>query len=313
MGNSNEQLATFERLRPRLFGVAYRMTGSVVDAEDILQEVYLAWSRQDPGPIERPDAYLTRSVVNRARDLLRSAQHRREQYVGPWLPEPLVGRANAESKAESEADGAEAKLAWVESVQIALLLVLDRFGPDERAVFILKEVFGYRYAEIAELIGKSEVACRKLGQRARAKVRDQRPPIDRDPARTQAVMAAFFVASERGDVETLTGLLRADAVLYSDGGGKVHAALKPVVGAGKITRFLLGIRKLRAGEQFGFELAWINDAPGIVLFADGQLDSCGTLDIDADGRISAIYFVRNPDKLRAVARSLGRSAAPDSN
>jgi RNA polymerase sigma-70 factor, ECF subfamily len=310
VGNSNEHLAAFERLRPRLFGVAYRMTGSVVDAEDIVQDVYLAWTRQDLERIEEPGAYLTRCVVNRARDLLGSAQRQREHYVGPWLPEPLVrrfDRATSSPGLDAEVEGADAKLEWVESLQIALLLVLDRLGPDERAVFILKEVFGYRYAEISEVIGKTEVGCRKLGERARAKVRDQRPPVVRDPARTQAVMAAFFMASEGGDLEALTGLLRADAVLYSDGGGKVHAALKPVIGAHKIARFLVGIRKLRTGEQFGFEPVWVNDAPGIVLFADGQLDSCGTLDIDGEGRISAIYFVRNPDKLGAVARALGRA------
>jgi RNA polymerase sigma-70 factor, ECF subfamily len=298
VGNFNEHLATFERLRPRLFGVAYRMTGSVVDAEDILQEVYLAWARQDHATIEQPGAYLTRSVVNRARDLLGSAQHRRELYVGPWLPEPLVRSADAET------EGADAKLEWVESLQIALMLVLDRLGPDERAVFILKEVFGYRYAEISEVVGKSEVACRKLGERARTKVREQRPPVASDPARTQAVMAAFFLASERGDVEALTGLLRADAVLHSDGGGKVEAARKLLVGPAKIVRFLIGVRKLRTGEALDVRLAWVNDAPGFVLLADGVVDGCGTLDVDSDGRVAAIYLVRNPDKLGAVARAL---------
>ncbi|NVB41922.1 RNA polymerase sigma factor SigJ [Pseudenhygromyxa sp. WMMC2535] len=289
---------TFEALRPRLFGVAYRMTGSVADSEDILQEVYLSWAQKAGAGVEvdRPAAYLTRSVVNRARDLARSAARRREHYVGPWLPEPCTEARCVGWPGTGQGRDAEAGLELADSLRMAFMLVLDRLEPDERAVFILKDVFGQPFAEIAEIVGKSEVACRKIAERARKRVRAERPQLDLDRERTQRAMFTFLAAVESGEIGPLTAMLREDAVFLSDSGGKASAARKPVHGGENIARLMLGLRRLQPADG-RVEPVWINDAPGLIMRTPAGIETCLTVDIDAQGQITAIYAIRNPDKL----------------
>ena len=298
----SDPTAVFERLRPRLFGLAYRMTGSIADSEDVLQEVFLSWSKQDRSAVVNPAAFLTRAVVNRTRDLMRSAVHRREQYVGPWLPEPLLSSVDSGAGA-----AADEQLELAQSLGMAFMLMLERLNANERAVFVLKEVFDYRFEEIAELVEASPAACRKAAERARKKVHADRPAPPVDHARTQAMMIAFMSASAEGDVGALTALLRDDAVLYSDGGGKIQAALKPIFGSDRIARFVFGVQRKQGGGVPRVSPAWINGGPGLLIHQRDDpeaLDSCVTMDLDDEGKIAAIYVVRNPDKLEPLTAAI---------
>jgi len=287
----------FEAERPRLLGLAYRMTGSSTDAEDILQEAFISWS-QARG-VEDDSAYLTRVVVNRSLDLLGSAKRRREVYVGPWLPEPVF----------TESPGAEHPVELAETLRLALLLVLDQLSPNERAVFILSEVFGYDHREVSEVLGKSEPACRKSLERARKKVRAGTQTLDASVSRSSAVMSAFVDALRRHDLEAMIAVLREDVILRSDSGGEVPAALRPIRGAPDVARMLLGLSQKLPPEAM-LKPVYVNDASGFLVEIADRVDTCVTADVDRTGRICAVHMIRNPKKLGGLATSRSHDA-PD--
>jgi RNA polymerase sigma-70 factor (ECF subfamily) len=284
-------LDAFVDLRGDLFGLAYRMTGSAADAEDVLQEAYLRWSRQDAGEVRNPKAYLTTIVTRLCIDTLTSARARREQYVGPWLPEPLVVD-------DDPAVGAE----MADSLSLAFLVLLEELSPAERAAFLLHDVFGVAYEEIAEALRRSQAACRQLVHRARQHVAARRRRFDADRARAGELTARFARACATRDVDALVALLAEDAVAWTDGGGKAKAAPRPVVGAGRVARFLSGISRDVAPEASVHQLR-LNGQPGLVISLGDEVRVVVVLDIE-EGRITGVRIVVNPEKLGAVARAL---------
>jgi RNA polymerase sigma-70 factor (ECF subfamily) len=292
----------FLQHRPLLFSIAYRMLGTVADAEDAVQETYLRWRRtRDAGEeIRNPKAWLTTTISRVCLDQLGSARVKREQYVGPWLPEPLSGVSP--DIAETAADH--------DSLSIAFLVLLESLSPKERAVFLLHDVFGYAFAEVADIVGESEAYCRQIAKRARAAMAERRPRFAADPERRDQLTAQFLHAVSEGDMPGLIATLTEDATVYSDGGGKVTAARKPVVGRDKAALFLTNIMRLApAGTRLQMEQ--INGQPGIVTFIDGVVRNVVTFDFDESG-IRAIYIVVNPDKLGPVAARLGANPPPAS-
>ncbi|MEV0913236.1 RNA polymerase sigma-70 factor [Streptomyces sp. NPDC049967] len=295
-----DQLA-FQQYRTLLFSVAYRILGTAVDAEDVVQDAWLKWSAADRSRVADPKAYLTRIVSNLSMELLRSTRRRRETYVGPWLPEPvLTGPATA--------DGAAA-----DSVSIALLVVLETLSPLERAVFVLKEVFAFSYAEIAEAVERAEPAVRQAAHRAREHVRARRPRFTTDRAVQRDVAERFFAAATGGDINALMELLSPDVTLWTDGGGKVRQALKPVVGLKSVAGWFaaLGTASYQGVEphEMRAEFTSINGGPGVVFHAPDRVLATMSFDFDPEGRISAIHNVANPDKLRAVTEGIRREIA----
>lgn len=282
----------FERERPRLRGLAYRMLGSVADAEDVVQDAWLRWSRIEPVDIAEPHAWLVRVVTNLCIDRLRAARTRREEYVGPWLPEPLV---------EAEALAAAAPSAALEradDLTVAFLLALERLSPLERAVFVLHDIFATDYAETAAMLGKSEAACRQLAARARGHIEAARPRYRLDEAQAKQLAAEFLAAVESDDAGRLGAMLAEEAVLVSDGGGKALAALRPLLGRDHVVRFLLGVaRKLAERGPVETRLTPINGQPGLILRGANGLTTIA-LEPDQSGCVAALYVVRNPDKLR---------------
>ncbi|MEO5924029.1 MAG: RNA polymerase sigma factor SigJ [Bryobacteraceae bacterium] len=274
----------FQTLRPHLFGLAYRALGSRADAEDVVQDAFLRWQSVDE-QVESPKAYLTTIVSRLALDQLKSARRKREEYVGVWLPEPVMTGASPEDTVE-----------MAESLSTAFLFVLEALGPEERVAFLLHDVFAYEYAEIAETLQTSEANARQLVSRARKHVRDRRPKFKVDPAQHRDVLQAFHGAAMRNDVGTLTGLLRQDAVLYSDGGGKASAAVNPVYGADRVARFFAGIAK-KATAEVGWKIEDSGGVPSLLLSDQGAVVTLITFDLDEDGRIATVLVHRNPDKL----------------
>jgi RNA polymerase sigma-70 factor (ECF subfamily) len=282
----------FHRHRPLLFGIAYRMLGRVVEAEDMVQEAWLRWRARDPAQVETPRAWLVAAVTRLCIDQLRSARHQRVDYYGVWLPEPLV-----ESGGERPDEAAKR----ADSLTIAFILLLENLSPDERAVFLLREVFDYDYAEIAKIIGKTEANCRKLASRAKAGLARHAEGRDRDAerapsARARSVVDTFLAATQTGDVADLVALLTSDATLLTDGGGLVASAGRPIVTADRISRFFVGVRR-RTRARVDFHPAVINRHPGALVYVGGKLDRTISFELAAD-RIRAIYIVRNPEKLR---------------
>lgn len=279
----------FDERRPLLFDIAYRMLGSVADADDVLQEAYLRWQRVDVDEIKRPDAWLSTVVTRQSIDQLRSAKTRREVYVGPWLPEPLVS--------EQAPDAAEPVM-LAESLSMAFLVLLERLTPLERACFLLREVFGYSYRDVAETVGRNEAACRQLVRRARAAIEAGRPRFEAAPDRHQQLVSQFIQASSDGDLDGLMALLHEDITLWSDGGAEAQAVRRPIHGPDAVARLLIGgLRKAPPG--FRMRPAWINGEPGIVATLDGRLAAAGSIEV-ADDAILALRFVLNPDKLHAA-------------
>jgi RNA polymerase sigma-70 factor (ECF subfamily) len=286
----HDDARSFETHRRSLTGLAYRMLGSRAEAEDVVQDAYLRWHAADHAAIERPRHYLGTVVTRLCLDRMKSARARREVYVGQWLPEPVVDEA---LDADTAGDLAH-------DLSVALMLVLERLSPLERASFLLHDVFGLDFAEVGRALGRGEAACRQLAARARAHIEEGRPRFSTSQEEGRRLAAAFNQAAQLGDTAILMKLLAADAVLYSDGGGKRAAALNPIYGADKILRFLAGItRKNPALPAMQMRAATVNGLAGFVMREeDGSLDTMAFE--HRDGRIVAIYVVRNPDKLRHV-------------
>jgi RNA polymerase sigma-70 factor, ECF subfamily len=289
-------LAAFERHRRLLFAVAYQMLGSVGDAEDTVQDVWLRWSSADRSGVGDPRAYLVRIATRLALDRLRSARAQRETYVGPWLPEPLLGDPDA-----GEPDPADV-LELGEDVSLALLVVLETLSPVERAVFVLREAFGLPWAEVAGTLDRSEAAVRQLGHRAREHVQARRPRFDADRQEQREVTQRFLTACTSGDVDALLAVLSPGVVLLTDGGGRAKAALRPIVGADKAARFLVAV-SVDGLSQPGLvvRLADVNGAPGVVVDgADGPVIAVSL--VVADGLVEQALVVLNPEKLAGLAR-----------
>jgi RNA polymerase sigma-70 factor (TIGR02957 family) len=271
--------------RNLLFTVAYEMLGSAVDAEDVLQESWLRWAEVDRDEVRDPRAYLVRIVTRQSLNRLRTLQRQRETYVGPWLPEPLVTTPDVLEDVE-----------LAESVSFAMLLVLETLSPLERAAFVLREIFGFEYDEIAEATERSPAAVRQLVARARNHVQARRPRFER-PAEVEEITARFFAAAAGGELQPLLDLLAPDVVLLSDGGGKKQAALRPLHGPDNVARWLLGVARKTPASDVRWVVA--NGNVSVVLYVDGELDTIGTL-YAVDGKVTEIYMVRNPDKLTGI-------------
>ena len=290
---------TFSEHRKLLFAIAYRLLGSAADAEDVVQDAWFKWSGADRAQVSDPKAYLARIVSNLAMDRLRSTSRQRETYVGPWLPEPIL----------TEPDASE-DVAVAESVSVAMLVVLETLSPLERAVFVLKEVFDFSYAEIADAVDRSEAAVRQAGHRARNHIQARRPRFEADRAKRRELTERFFAASIGGDINELMELLAPDVTLWTDGGGKVRQALRPIIGVDNVVRWLAGAAsRPYEGVEIGSmsaEVVEINGAPGVVFSGAGRIIATLTVDLDDDGRIVTIHNVANPDKLHAIADGITR-------
>lgn len=282
----NSGAAAFHALRPHLLRVAYRMLGSMADAEDVLQEAWLRWSGTDQEAIRVPEAFLRRVVTRLCLDHLKSARVKREEYVGPWLPDPVL-----------EPDA-------VEDVTLPLMMALERLSPLERAAFLLHDVFGESFDDIAESLGREPAACRQLAARAREHVRAEKPRFPVEQVHGLEIAQAFFAASRGGEIGRLGQMLAADVSLYSDGGGKRPAAARVMIGWEEVTRTFAAIRRLMRGQTGTLvRYAYINGLPGFITREpDGMLQTTALL-ID-DGGVRAVYVMRNPDKLQHLEAHL---------
>jgi RNA polymerase sigma-70 factor (TIGR02957 family) len=299
-----DPLDAFDRHRRLLFTVAYQMLGSVADAEDVVQDTWLRWSSGDRSGVADERAYLVQITTRLALDRMGSARSRRESYVGPWLPEPLLTGA-APVASGPPAAGPEDAVELGEQVSLALLVVLETLSPAERAVFVLREVFGLPMAEVAEALGRSEAAVRQLAHRSRSHVEARRPRFDTDRRAQLEVTERFLAACAGGDVDALLACLAPGAVLISDGGGKVRAALRPIVGADKVARFTAAIAvQALTFPDLRVEVAELNGSPGIVVWSSGEPFFAMTLVVE-DGLVTRVLAVRNPDKLTGLAAHLG--------
>ncbi|MGI5373751.1 RNA polymerase sigma-70 factor [Streptomyces sp. CA-251387] len=283
----------FEEHRPVLLGVAYRMLGRVADAEDVVQEAWLRWSGADRSEVREPHAYLVRITTRLAIDRLREVKARGETYVGPWLPEPYVTDFG-----DSVPDTAE-RAVLADSVSLAVLVVLESLSPLERAVFVLREAFGYPYAEIAAMLDRGEAAVRQLAGRARKHVDERRPRYEVDPTQRRDLTERFLAAAAEGDLEGLMSLLAPDVRLVGDSGGKAKAPVRILETADKVGRFVIGAARKGVGDV-SFRFLEINGGPALLVLSGDKPDSVFQLDV-LDGRIQSVYIIRNPDKLRSLA------------
>ena len=298
---STDPSASFEPHRRRLLGLAYRMLGSMAEAEDAVQEAYLRWHDADRERVEEPRAFLMTTTTRICLDVLKSARVRREEYVGPWLPDPVTDTAALAPDTQTE---------LAEDLSVALLLALDRLSPLERAAFLLHDVFDYSFDQVAQALGRNEAACRQLASRARTRVREARPagaiPVrgtssSMDPKHAQ-LLSAFISASRSGDIATLTRMLASDARVVSDGGGKVPAALNVIEGADRCAAFLAGVVRKGWTDEMSVRFDVINGLPGLILSGPRGLVQTTAFEFDGDV-VTAIYVVRNPDKLKHLALS----------
>ena len=282
--SEQDRAAAFERHRPALLGLAYRMLGSVAEAEDAVQDCYLRWRRVDPATLSSERAWLLTATTRLCIDRLRAARARRETYIGPWLPEPILAEPDACETAE-----------LASSLSTAMLLLLERLSPAERAAFLLRDAFESDYPEIAEALGRNEAACRQLVRRARARIGEARPRFRPDPEAHRRLLEAFGAAVASGEVEGLKALLAQQVELHSDGGGRVLAARNVIEGPDHVARFLIGVwRKQKV--PVAVEMRGVNGAPGVIGRADGKIVVVLGLDVE-DGLIRAVHMVNNPDKL----------------
>ena len=295
---TSDPSATFEPHRRRLLGLAYRMLGSMAEAEDAVQEAYLRWHDADREQVTEPRAFLITTTTRICLDVLKSARVRREEYVGPWLPDPVTDTAALAPDTQTE---------MAEDLSVALLLTLDRLSPLERAAFLLHDVFDYSFTQVAAMLGRNEAACRQLASRARTRVRDARP-AGPNPARVATsvdakhadLVSAFITASRSGDVATLTRFLASDAKLVTDGGGKISAALNVIEGADRVAAFLAGVVRKGWTDDTTVRFDMINGLPGLIVSEPRGLVQTTAFEIEGDV-VKAIYVVRNPDKLRHLA------------
>lgn len=289
---SDRRAARFAELRPLLFTVAYEIVGTAADADDVLQDSYLRWAEVDDTAVDDTKAYLAKIVTRQALNVLRSRTRRREDYVGRWLPEPIL---------LDERDLVD-DVVLAESVSTAMLIVLESLSPDERAVFVLREVFGFSYTEIADMLDRAPATVRQIGHRARNHVEARRPRYDPvDSERAAAAVDAFLAAAESGDVETLLELLAPEVEFTADSDGKVMAVRRPVRGALAVAHLLAGFVRLGKDMDYRLEPAVFNNQPGVAIYVDGELAGTFTLHI-VDGVIQQIYAMRNPDKLARIDR-----------
>jgi RNA polymerase sigma-70 factor (ECF subfamily) len=277
---------TFTQYRPLLFSIAYRMLGSAMDAEDMVQESFLRWQAADTVGVDSPKAFLTTIVTRLCIDQWRSASRQREDYIGPWLPEPVL--------TENFQDPSP----MAESLSIAFMTLLESLSPLERAVYLLREVFDYDYAEVAKIVDKSEVNCRQMVSRAKAHLAAHRPRFEARPEEHSRLMMEFAQACATGDLDGLLSLLAEDAVVMSDGGGKVSAARNPVNGRNKVARFMLGVLSKRP-DGFAVQARVINGQLAFIGYNNSQPYSIQTMEVD-NGQIRRIFIILNPEKLRGV-------------
>lgn len=283
----------FEEHRPVLLGVAYRMLGRVADAEDVVQDAWLRWSAADRADVRDPRAYLVRVTTRLALDRLRQIKTRNEAYVGPWLPEPYVTEFG-----DTAPDTAE-RAVLADSVSLAVLVVLESLSPLERAVFVLREAFGYPHAEIAAMLDRAEPAVRQLAGRARRHVEERRPRYDVDPAERRDLTERFLAAAGDGDLDGLMALLAPDVRLVGDSGGKAQAPLRVLQSADHVGRFLIGAAR-KGIPDMSYRFLELNGGPAVLVLSGDKPDSVFQLDV-LDGRVQAVYVIRNPDKLRSLA------------
>ncbi|MGW6916703.1 RNA polymerase sigma-70 factor [Kitasatospora sp. NPDC054939] len=286
-GAADPATEAFVAHRNLLFTVAYELLGSAADAEDVLQETWLRWVAADREPVDDQRAYLVRITTRQALNRLRTVQRRKEAYVGQWLPEPLL-----------TAPDVAQDVVLAESVSMAMMLVLETLSPTERAVFVLREVFDVDYDEIAAAVGKSNAAVRQIAHRARRHVDARRPRAAVSPAEGRAALESFQRVMETGDLQGLLNVLAPDVVLVSDGGGIKQAALRPIAGADKVARFIVGgMRKKEL--RVAVSPTAVNGSPALLVELDGEVDGVMALRVE-NGRITGLYYVRNPEKLQRV-------------
>jgi RNA polymerase sigma-70 factor, ECF subfamily len=283
-------IEAFTEHRSLLFGIAYRMLGRVAEAEDMVQETWLRWQRQNPAEIRSPKAWLVAAVTRLCIDHLRLARDEREEYYGVWLPEPIV---------ESLTAKADESASLTDSLTMAFMLMLEVLSPVERAVFLLRNVFDYDYSEIAEIVNKNETNCRQIASRAKARLEQSAGPQTPPSRQAERIVQQFLAARSGGSVSDLLALLTEDATLYADGGGRVPSAGRPIRTADHVSRFLIGIRD-RLPKDAEVRLARVNGQVGALIIAEGRLTDVVSFDIQA-GRVRAIYIVRNPEKLRHLS------------
>lgn len=294
----NDPLETFMRLRPRLRGIAYRMLGSAADADEVVQDAWLRWHETDTAAVVNAEAWLVSVTTRLAIDRLRAAKARREDYVGTWLPEPILTEADAPQTPEQMLERAD-------QLSVAFLAVLERLAPEARAAFLLRDIFDADYGEVAAALGKSEAACRQLVHRARTLIETGRARHVVAPQEQQRLLRAFADAATRGDMAGLKAALAEDAQLISDGGGKVPSFGVPMLGGPRIAQLYLAVG-LRFAGRVRYELAAINGEWGLLRFIDDALESAQSLQIE-DGRIRGLHVQRNPDKLRGIAEARGHT------
>ncbi|SDU34781.1 RNA polymerase sigma-70 factor [Jiangella alkaliphila] len=281
----------FQRHRGLLFTVAYELLGSVADAEDVVQDTWLRWSAADRSDVLEPKAYLVRIATRLALNRLRTLRNRRETYVGPWLPEPLATGPDASGGVE-----------LAEDVSMAMLVVLETLTPIERAVFVLREVFGFAHAEIATALDRSEASVRQVAHRAREHVQARRPRFDTDPEQRRAVTERFLRATAEGDLAELLEVLAPDVVMVNDTDGKARAALRPIFGRDKVARLLVGPLVRRELAGYRFEYAELNGEPGVVGVLNGRVDVAGLIETRG-GQVVRLLAFRNPDRLTGLRRN----------
>lgn len=287
---------SFEEHRGYLFGIAYRMLGSVMEAEDIVQEAYLRYQNVPPESIQSPRAFLSTIVTRLCLDQLKSAREKRETYIGPWLPEPLL----TESQHVTD----------LESLSLAFLVLLEKLTPVERAVFLLREVFDYDYAEIARMVDKDKAACRQIFSRAKKHIHANRPRFESTPEAHQAMLGRFLMACEAGDLDGLMNLLAEDVTSWSDGGGRVAAAIWPISGRSRVAQFWHGLVSKRPANM-SFEITPFNGRASLMIRLDDQ--PYGVLTIDTDGQsIHAVRIIVNPDKLQHLGQNKSSTNLPRS-
>ena len=294
-GGPADRAALFERYRARLFGIAYRMLGTVDDANDLVQECYLRWHQADPVSIEAPEGWLVAVITRLAIDRSRRVDVERRSYVGQWLPEPLAIGAPPPTDRRAE---------LASDLSLAFLVMLERLAPEERAAFLLREVFDVDYAEIARTLERSADAVRQMVHRARTRVRSERTRVHTPPGEHERLLDRFVHALTTDDAPALLALLAPDVVLASDGGGRARAARRRVVGADRVARFLLGVSR-KFGRNYHRRVTQLNGRPAVLVFDDGELSSATIADVEG-GRIRAVHVVRNPEKLRHVLEATVR-------